>query len=177
MVSACYCWQRVVARSSPGQEFFPFFAVDRGLRWEWNTRWCSAPDITDARQAFPTVCSYIVPWTIPDRGQFTCFLRFMISDVYIGSLHLPRDDMFDMNCPICGENLNHQHILVECQGLQLERGTLRGIPIDKLSDFWWLVRFGMGAVGKFLTLVQNRFVAVGDMGAHSQELSALSSTE
>ena len=160
----------------PARNFLLFSAVDRGLCWEWNARWQSAPDATDARKAFPTVGSYTIPWTIPDRGQFTCFIRFMISDVYIGSLHLPRDDMFDLICPICGEELSRQHILVECNGLRVERGILRGVPTDKLSDFWWLVRFGMSAIGKYLILVQNRFVAAGDLGVHSQDLCTLSST-
>ena len=51
-----------------------------------------------------------------------------------------------------------------------------GFPPDKLPDFWWLVRYGMGVVGKFLTLVQNRFVAARDVVTHSQELGTLSST-
>ena len=142
---AIACYRRVVIGREllqdppPARNFLLFSAVDHGLCWEWNAHWRSAPDVTDAQQAFPIVGSYIVPWTIPDQGQFTYFLQFRISDVYIGSLHLPRNDMFDLNCPICGGDLNRQHILVECLGLQLERGTLRGIPTDKLSNFWWLV--------------------------------------
>ena len=160
----------------PIKNFVMLSAVDRGLRWEWNACLRGAPNTNDAPKAFPTVGSYSVPWMIPDRGQFTCFIRFMISDAYLGSLHLPRDDMFDLNCPICGEELNHQHILVECNVLQRERRVPCGVPTDRWTDFRWLSRFGMGPVCNFLTLVQNRFVAAGKLGIHSQEICTLSAT-
>ena len=60
--------------------------------------------------------------------------------------------------------------------IAIRAGDSSWVPADKLSDFWWLLRYGMGAVGKFLTLVQNRFVATGDVVVHFQELGTISST-
>ena len=90
------------------------------------------------------------------------FLRFLTSDVFLGTLHLPRDDWYDSMCPICGDELSRAHILMTCPGLAVERAVLtRQASMDQLSDWNWIVRKGERPVSRFLVLVQRRFVVCG----------------
>ena len=92
---------------------------------------------------------------VRDRVKFTIFVRFLISDVYLGSLHLPRDDFFDTICPICSDELSMQHVLVDCRGLQLEGEMLyQHIPTEKLTDLRWIAQFGEHPICEFLSRVQ-----------------------
>ena len=115
---------------------------------------------------------------IPNRSKFTRFIRFLVSDVFLGSLHLPKDDAFDTLCPICGDELSRQHVLRECRGLHLERRTLcRSIPEDKLCDLWWIARFGERPISEFLIVVERRFASAGDMDIRSNDVRTISSVE
>ena len=121
------------------------------------------------------------PWmseSIRDRGAFTLLMRFLVSDVYLGSLHLPQDDLYDVCCPICGEDLSRRHILEECRGLTLERTFLsRDLPEAKLSDLGWLARFCERPLGRLLMAVQARFAAAGGMNIRSEQIQLLSNIE
>ena len=113
-----------------------------------------------------------------DRQEFTLFVRFLVSDVYLGTLHLPEDDVYDELCPICGEDLNRRHILTECKGLEMERRILCSkIPAYRLSDLGWLARFRERPVSQFLKMVNARFVAVGHMEICSTATSVISPVE
>ena len=101
-----------------------FVAVDRGLLQDWTTRWNSAAGAEDVSKVFPTVGVFPFTNQKRDRQEFTLFVRFLVSDVYLGTLHLPEDDVYDELCPICGEDLNRRHILTECKGLAMERCIL-----------------------------------------------------
>ena len=106
------------------------------------------------------------------------FLRFLVSDVYLGSLHLPQDDLFDTMCPICGDDLHRLHILCDCRGLQLERSRLlRVIPENRLTDLSWLAKFGEVPLGEFLKQVHRRFSAAGEMEIDSTDIRTISSYE
>ena len=61
-----------------------------------------APEVEDAKQVFPMAGSFPFATLLWDQNKFTRFVRFLVSDVYLGSLHLSRDDLFDTICPICG---------------------------------------------------------------------------
>ena len=116
--------------------------------------------------------------SIRDRGAFTLLLRFLVSDVYLGSLHLPQDDLYDVCCPICGEDLSRRHILEECRGLTLECALLsRDFPEAKLSDLGWLARFCERLLSRFLMAVQARFAAAGEMDIRSEQVQLLSDIE
>ena len=92
---------------------------------------------------------------ICDRSKFTRFIRFLVSDVFLGSLHLPKYDVFDTLRSICGDELSRQHVLLECRGLQLERRALcHSILEDKLCNLWWIARFGERPISEFLIVVQ-----------------------
>ena len=153
-------------------------AVDRGLRHDWNSQWTSTQGVEDARLVFPVAGS---PWMsdyIRDRGAFTLLMRFLVSDVYLGSLHLPQDDVYDVCCPICGEDLNRRHILEECRGLILERTLLSNdIPMATLSDLGWLARSHERPLSRFLLAVQARFAAAGGMDIRSEQIQILSDIE
>ena len=168
----------LVSDPPPVRSHVLFSAVDRGLLMEWNARWRMAPEVDDARKAFPTVGSFQLSMHIRDRSRFTRFIRFLVSDVFLGSLHLPKDDVFDTLCPICGDELSRQHVLRECRGLQLERRTLcRSIPEDKLCDLWWIARFGERPISEFLIVVERRFASAGDMDIRSNDVRTISSVE
>ena len=153
-------------------------AIDRGLRQEWQSQWISTPGVEDARVVFPVVSSRWMSESIRDRGAFTLLLRFLVSDVYLGSLHLPQDDLYDLYCPICGEDLSRRHILEECRGLTLERALLsRDFPESKLSDLGWLARFRERPLSRFLMAVQARFAAAGEMNIRSEQVQLLSDIE
>ena len=138
---------------------------------EWNTQWRVTPDAEDAKHVFPMAGSFPFATPLWDLNKFTHFVHFLVSDVYLGSLHLSRDDLFDTICPICGEDLTRQHVLQDYRGLQLEQRILyRTVPKEKLNDLRWLVRFGEYPVNEFLSMVQKRFVAVGDMDIRSTEI-------
>ena len=153
-------------------------AMNRGLHLEWQARWRMAPNADDARKVFPSVDTFKIPLKIRERSSFTLFIRFLVSDVYLGSLHLPQDDLFDTMCPICGDDLHRLHILCDCRGLQLERSRLlRVIPENRLTDLSWLANFGEVPLGEFLKQVQRRFSAAGEMEIHSTDVRTISSYE
>ena len=153
-----------------------FPTVDCGLLIEWNARWRAAQGVDDAKQAFPVAGSFSFGAHVRDWVKFTRFERFLISDVYLGSLHLPRDDFFDTSCPICGDELSRQHIMLDCRGLQLEREILyHHILAEKLTDLRWIARFGEHPVCEFLSRVQQRFIDVGNMDIRSNEIRTISS--
>ena len=52
-------------------------------------------------------------------------MRFLVSNVYLGPLHLPQDDIINICCPICEQLLSRQHVLTECCDLLMERDLLR----------------------------------------------------
>ena len=117
------------------------------------------------------------PWlseSIRNWSTFTLLMRFLVSDVYLGSLHLPEDDLFDVFCPICGEGLSRQHILEECRGLSLERALLcHDLPDDRIPDLGWLARHGECPLSCFLVAVQARFAAAGGMAIRSAHVEVL----
>ena len=153
-------------------------AIDRGLRQEWQSQWISTPGVEDARAVFPVVGSRWMSESVRDRGAFTLLMRFLVSDVYLGSLHLPQDDLYDSYCPICGEDLSRRHILEECRGLTLERALLScDFPEAKLSDLGWLARFRERPLSRFLMAVQARFAAAGEMDIRSEQVQLLSDIE
>ena len=116
-----------------------FLAVDHGLLIEWNARWRATLDVDDAKQAFQVAGFFLFVANVRDLVKFTRFVRFIISDVYLGSLHLPRDDCFDMIYPICSAELSRQHVLVDYHGLQLDREILyHHILAEKLTDLRWI---------------------------------------
>ena len=160
--------------STRRREILP--AIRQGLLNEWMTRWRAAPEVAAAQAAFPTVGrNYFLPKP-RDRSTFSMFLRFLTSDVFLGTLHLPRDDWYDSMCPICGDELSRAHILMTCPGLVVERAVLtRQASMDQLSDWNWIVRKGEIPVSRFLALVQRRFADVGSLGVRSSELFDLSS--
>ena len=151
-------------------------AIRKGLINEWTTRWRAAPEVAAAQAAFPVVGrNYFMPKP-RDRSQFSTFLRFLTSDVFLGTLHLPRDDWYDSVCPICGDDLSRAHILRTCPGLAVERSVLtRQVSMDRLSDWNWIVRKGELLVSRFLVLVKRRFADAGSLGVRSAELFELSS--
>ena len=151
-------------------------AISKGLFREWTTRWRAAPEVAAAQAAFPAVGrDYFMPKP-RDRSTFSLFLRFLTSDVFLGTLHLPRDDWYDSMCPICGDELSRTHILMTCPGLAVERSVLtRKVSLDQLSDWNWIVRNGEIPVSRFLVSVQMRFAAAGSLGVRSSELFVLSS--
>ena len=128
----------------------------------------------DVRKAFPRVgCSPLI-YQIRDRKKL--FVRFLISDVYLGTLHLLQDDLYDELCPVCGEDLSRIHILVHCKGLELERQILhRMIPASHLTDFQWLAQHGEKPLSTFLSMVQARFAMAGSITVRSSTRSVSSS--
>ena len=101
-------------------------------------------------------------------------LRFLVSDVYMGSLHLLQDDLFDVFCHICGEGLSRQHILEECRGLGVERALLcRDLPDGRISDLGWLARHGARPLSRFLLAVQARFAVGGGIDIRSAHVQVL----
>ena len=150
-------------------------AINQGLIREWRTRWSAAPEVAAAKAAFPVVGkNYFMPKP-RNRFQFSTFLRFLTSDVFLGTLHLPRDDWYDLVCPICGDDLSREHVLQKCPGLAIERELItRHVSRDQLTDWNWVVSKGEHLVCRFLVAVQHRFSAVGLVGARSSELLELS---
>ena len=139
------------------------------------TRWRAAPEVAAAQAAFPVVGKQYFLSKPRNRFQFSMFLRFLTSDVFLGTLHLPRDDWYDSVCPICGDDLSRDHILRICPGLAVERSVLtRHVSRDQLSDWQWIVRKGEHLVCRFLVLVQRRFADAGSVGVRSTELFELS---
>ena len=148
--------------------------IDRGLRAEWNAQWRMATRAEDAQKVFSVVGTPWLSENIRNQSTFTLLMRFLVSDVYLGSLHLPEDDLFDVFCPICGEGLSRQHILEECRGLSLERALLcRDLPDDRISDLGWLARHGERPLSRFLVAVQARFAAAGGMAIQSAHVEVL----
>ena len=153
-------------------------ALDRGLRQDWNSQWSSAPGVDDARVVFPVAGFSWMSDSIRDRSAFTLLMRFLVSDVYLGSLHLPQDDLYDVCCPICGMDLDRRHILEDCRGLIMERTLLfRDVPEFRLSDLGWLARSCERPLSRFLLAVQARFAAAGDMYIWSEQIQSLSDIE
>ena len=137
-------------------------ALKNGLLLEWMSRWDASPEIAAAKAAFPRVGQTYFVDRPRDRNQFSLLVRFLASDVYIGMLHLPRNDCYDKDCPICGDELSRRHVALECKGLDMERRLLcRTIPQDRLNDWAWIVQFGEQAFGKFLLRVKSLLVAAG----------------
>ena len=101
-------------------------AIGQGLLLEWLAHWKMAPDVEDARKAFPSVGILQMQMNTREQSRFTHFVRFLVNNVYLGSLHLPQDDLFDTMCPICGDELTKIHIMCEYEGLQLERRRFLG---------------------------------------------------
>lgn len=63
-------------------------------------------------------------------GQQTLLARFVVGNMYMGSVHLPRDDVSDTFCPIClSETLDG--ILLR----SVEAWTWRGLGSEK-SHLW-----------------------------------------
>ena len=110
----------LLANPPPSRPHLLTSAIDRGLLQEWNARWRAAPEVQDVRKIFPLAGSVNVSMRGRDRDKLTRFLRFLVSDVYMGTLHLPRDDEFDTLCPLCGDDLTRLHLLCECKGLAME---------------------------------------------------------
>ena len=168
MVSPCSLASRSFDRTPPVRTHVLISAMEWGLRAEWNAQWNTATRVEDARVVFPVVGT---PWLsehIRDRSTFTLLMRFLVSDVYLGSLHLPQDDLIDAFCPICGEGLSRHHILADCRGLSLERTLLcRDLPESRISDLGWLARFGERPLSRFLVAAQARFAAAGGMDIRS----------
>ena len=151
-----------------------FSAVDRGLCTEWNAQWRSAPHVEDARRVFLVVGTPWLSAKIRDRNAFTLVMRFLVSKVYLGSLHLRQDDLYDELCPICGEGLSRQHILEECRGLSLERARLCCDLLEgKISELGWLARHGERPLSRFLLAVQARFVVADGMAIQSAQVHEL----
>ena len=91
-------------------------------------------------------------------------MRFIASDVYLGSIHLPKDDLVDCFCPICGEPISREHILSEWNGLSIERTILFvGCPQTGNLDMQWLVKHNIPQLTKFLLAIEARFLAAGVM--------------
>ena len=123
---------------------------------------------------FPVVGTPWLSAKIRDRNTFMLVLRFLMSEVYLGSLHLPQDDLCDELCPIYGESLSRQHILEECRGLSLERARLCCDLLEgKISELGWLARHGERPLSRFLLAVQARFVVAGGMAIRSAQVHAL----
>ena len=155
-----------------------FLAIRRGLLKEWATRWSAAPKVAAAKEAFPGVVKNYFIQRPRDRFSFSMFLRFLTSDVYLGTIHLPRDDWYDAVYPICGDDLSREHVLRICPGLAVERDILsRTVPEDRLRDWNWVVRFGEKPVSRFLVAVYRRFADAGSLGVRSTELYEHSSLE
>ena len=180
-IGHAWFWRSIQTKglvSSPSsircREILP--AIRKGLLNEWTTRWRAAPEVAAAQAAFPAVGrNYFMPQP-RDRSTFSTFLRFLTSDVFLGTLHLPRDDWYDSMCPICGDELSRAHILLTCPGLAIERSVLtRQASMDQLSDWNWIVRKGERSVSRFLGLVQRRFADAGSLGVRSSELVDISS--
>ena len=151
-------------------------ALKKGLLLEWMSRWDASPEIAAAKAAFPRVGQTYFVDRPRDRDQFSLLVRFLASDVYIGTLHLPRDDWYDRDCPICGDELSRRHVALECKGLATERRLLcRIIPQDRLDDWAWIVQFGEQAFGKFLLRVKARLVAAGHVGVCASDIGTFSS--
>ena len=168
----------LLANPPPSRPHLLTSAIDRGLLQEWNARWRAAPEVQDVRKIFPLAGSVNVSMRGRDRDKLTRFLRFLVSDVYMGTLHLPRDDEFDTLCPLCGDDLTRLHLLCECKGLAMERQHfLQRIPERYLSDLQWLSRFGERPLSNFLHSIQQRFATVGNMGIRSSEIQNISSKE
>ena len=150
-------------------------AIHQGLVKEWRNRWRAAPEVAAAQAAFPVVGkNYFMPKP-RNRFQFSTFLRFLTSDVFLGTLHLPRDDWYDSVCPICGDDLSREHVLQICPGLAIEREIItRHVSRDQLKDWNWVVSKGEHLVCRFLVAVQHRFAAAGLAGVRSSELLELS---
>ena len=158
----------------PVRSHLLLLAIDRGLRAEWNAQWRTATRAEDARKVFPIVGAPWLSENSRDRSNFTLLMRFLVSDVCLGSLHLPEDDLFDVFCPICGEGLSRQHILEECRGLGVERALLcHDLPDGRIWDLGWLSRYGERPLGRFLLAVQARFAAAGGMDIRSAHVEML----
>ena len=152
-----------------------FPAIRKGLMNEWMTRWRAAPEVAAAQAAFPVVGKQYFSSKPRNRFQFSMFLRFLTSDVFLGTLHLPRDDWYDSVCPICGDDLSRDHILRICPGLAVERSVVtRHVSRDQLKDWQWIVRQGEHLVCRFLVMVQRRFADAGSVGVRSTEIIELS---
>ena len=145
---------------------------------EWNARWWVAPGVEDVRKVFPNVGTFCPALSIRDRNSFTLFMKFIMSKVYLGSLHLPQDDMFDELCPICGNDLSRQQILEECRGLALEREFLyRTVPKEHLSNLEWLARFRERPLSHFLLMVQDRFALSSEIKIRSDNIQSIPSVD
>ena len=125
-------------------------AMEGGLRDEWNAQWAVAPHVDDARTVFPDVYTRWIPEDEWDRNAFTLLTRFPMSDLYLGSLHLPQDDIIDICCPSCGQLLSRQHVLTECRGLSMEQDLLRrDLPPGCELELGWLPRNGKRPLSRF----------------------------
>ena len=154
----------LLINSPPVRAHVLIFAVERGLRAEWNAQWVVAPHVEDARTVFPDVNTRWILEEEWDQNAFTQLTRFLMSDVYLGSLHLPQDDIIDICCPICRQLLSRQYILTEYRGLSMERDLLhRDLPLGCELELGWLARNGKRPLSRFLLAIQARFIVVGSM--------------
>lgn len=78
----------------------------------------------------------------PERQ--TSLARFLVGNMYFRLIHLPRDDVSDEFCPICGYKLKKMHVIEECKSLEVENCRIKeAIPTElrwALSWLAWQVR-------------------------------------
>ena len=91
------------------------------------------------------------------REQRTLLSRFRAGNMYLGSIHLPRDSVSDAFCLICGYELNRMHVIEEYRGLNVEMSRPEeAVPLEFRWALSLLEHKARGPFSELLFTVRDR---------------------
>lgn len=95
--------------------------------------------------------------------------KSLVGNMYLGLIHMPRDDVSDVFSLICGYQGHRMHVIEECRSLEVDRSRLEeAVPAESKWDLSWLVWHAKGPF-QFLLPLRDRFVEARQMGVSSTQ--------
>lgn len=125
MVTRVICHKKALIDPLPARRKLLYAKIERGIDKEWKTMRSESTAVKVAREAFPIAGGQWLGEETMVWEQQTLLTRFLVWNMYLGSIHLPRDDVSDVFCPIFGYELNRIHVIDECRSLDVDSSRIK----------------------------------------------------
>ena len=144
----------------PRQKRLIMRGIHTALLNEWQKRWIGTET---GRQLFDVMGRVGGGWLPRDalvarREDWTRVARFLTGHYHLGNWSPSRDKDIDERCPLCLEAFSREHLIWDCQTLDMVRIATLGQFLDR--ERWNLARLiwvGSAPLGRFLRGVHEVF--------------------